>query len=184
VIRMTPDMDSLLNSKEFVSSNNYKNVVYVTYKNKVSVHYFGSTEPMGFNRRVIRVDAPDRKVAADKEAAFRNQVAWNTLLQHRQAWAVDGQVQTVSLQKFGRDYYLGDVIELKGSDGVLSIAQVTEHIRSQDQYGYKEYPTLTSIDPTLFNFDDDLRSTDLDRDWDGNPSYDAGPGIIIIPPGE
>jgi hypothetical protein len=184
VIRMTPDMDSLLNSKEFVSLNNYKNVVYVTYKNKVSVHYFGSTEPMGFNRRVIRVDAPDRKVAADKEAAFRNQVAWNTLLQHRQAWAVDGQVQTVSLQKFGRDYYLGDVIELEGSDGVLSIAQVTEHIRAQDQYGYKEYPTLTSIDPTLFNFDDDLRSTDLDRDWDGNPSYDAGPGIIIIPPGE
>jgi len=172
LIRMSPDMDSLLNSKEFVSAENYKNVVYVTYKNKVTMHYFGSTEPLGFNRRVIRVDAPDVKLSADRIAGFRAQVAWNTLVQHAQASAVDGQVQTVSLHKFGKDYYLGDVIELQGNDGIIQLAQVTEHIRSQDQAGFKEYPTLTVIDLAMFDFANDLEPpTGFDRDWSGDPEY-------------
>lgn len=183
LIRMSPDMDSLLNSKEFVTSENYKNVVYVTHKNRVTMHFFGSVEPLGFNRRVIRVDAPDVNVKPEKNAAFRNQVAWNTLIQHRRTSAVDGQLQTVSGHKFTKDYYLGDVIELVGSDGVLSVVQVTEHIRSQDQYGFKEYPTLSDVDPVLFDFDNDLRGDELDPDWNGNPNFDSHP-IIILPPPE
>jgi hypothetical protein len=170
LIRMSPDMDSLLGSKEFFSLENYKNVVYVTYKNRVSMHYLGTVEPLGFNRRVIRVDG-DKDVAADKVAAYRTEVAWNALLEHQQTLAVDGQVQTVSLHKFGKDYYLGDMIEIQGNDGLISIAQVIEHIRSQDQTGFKEYPTLSVIDPVLFDFDNDLGGVVGDQDWYGDPAY-------------
>jgi Siphovirus ReqiPepy6 Gp37-like protein len=179
LIRMSPDLDSLLNSKEFVSSENYKNLVYVTYKNEVTMHYASAFEPQGFNRRVIRVDAPEVHIPSYRVPAYRVQVAWNTLIRNAGMSAVDGQLQTVSGHKFTHDYFLGDVIELKGNDGVLAVAQVTEHIRSQDQYGLKEYPTLSIIDPALFNFDDDL-TYEPSRDWIGDPDYDIS--YIYIPP--
>lgn len=58
LIRLTPNMESLTGLKEIHSIDGYKNVVYVVYKNKVSIHYEDPANiPEGLNRRVMVRDA-------------------------------------------------------------------------------------------------------------------------------
>jgi hypothetical protein len=70
------------------------------------------------------------------------------------------------------DYGLGDVIELEGYTGIYSKARITEHIRSQDQYGEQEYPTLAVLDPLFIGYMPDLEPGDPDWPWEDDPDYD------------
>jgi Siphovirus ReqiPepy6 Gp37-like protein len=167
LVRLTPDMDSLSGLKEVRSRSLWKNVVYVWYKNEVSLHYEDPTapKPEGFERRVLVVDAEGepvgRKVTFDpggrfygggwsqivvgtaELAAFRAQNARDALANHNYIQAIDGQTSPQNDYKYGVDYGLGDIIELEGITGLLSKARVTEYIRSQDKTGEREYPTIS-----------------------------------------
>jgi hypothetical protein len=180
LIRLSPKLDSLLNVKEINSLSQYKNVYYVVYKNRISTHYIpGLPIPEGFDRRSLVVEAPDIYFDPSlpgydaKEAAFREQVARNTIANHVYIQSVDGQISQQIGYKFGDDYYLGDIIELEGFTGVLSKARVTEYIRSQDQFGAQEYPTLAVLDPLFTGYMPDLEpNSDFDPDWTEDPDFD------------
>jgi hypothetical protein len=180
LIRLSPKLDSLTDVKEINSISQYKNVFYVVYKNEISTHYIpGLPIPTGFDRRVIVVEAPDLYFNpalpdyAAKVAAFREQVARNAIANHVYIQAVDGRISQQIGYKFGDDYYLGDVIELEGFTGLLSKARVTEYIRSQDQFGEQEYPTLAVLDPLFTGYMPDLEpDSDFNPDWAEDPDYD------------
>jgi Siphovirus ReqiPepy6 Gp37-like protein len=169
LVRLTPDMDSLSDLKEVRSRANWKNVVYVWYKNILSVHYENPDlpPPEGFERRVLVTDAegepvgrkvmwqgPDRfygggwsqiVVGPTEIAAFREQNAKDALANHNYIRALDGQTSPNNDYKYGVDYGLGDVIELEGITGTISKARITEYIRSQDKTGEREYPTISVV---------------------------------------
>lgn len=191
LVRLVPDMDSLSDVKEIRSIAFHKNVAYVYYKGKISVHYEDPAAiPTGWDRRVLMVNAegepPMRKPHAPMRPlgmfggssggaggggssggamvgwvnsrfantgytdsaeilAFREQQAKDALANHNYVKAVDGQTSPHNDYKFGKDYGLGDLIELQGLTGTLSKARVTEYIRSQDRTGEREYPTISVI---------------------------------------
>lgn len=187
VLQLTPDTDTLTGLKEVRSIEGYKNVVYVNYKNELSIHYEDPDNiPTGLNRRVLLTDAqgepvghkppspvmdrlfayggtsysqgggaynggayqytpPEVTFTPEEIAAFREQNAKDALANHNYIRALDGQVSQNNQYKFGKDYGLGDIIELEGLTGVINKARVTEFIRAQDKQGSKEYPTLSVI---------------------------------------
>jgi hypothetical protein len=175
LVRLTPKMDSLTDVKELESLSNYKNVIYVYYHNEVTKHYAEPTLPIpeGFSRRVLMVEAEDIYLDGDHIAAYREQTARNAIANNNYVMSVDGQVSPQIDYKFNVDYGLGDIIELEGLTGLLSKARVTEYIRSQDQNGEREYPTLSVIDPINGDFMPDTEpDPDHDTDFDGDPDYD------------
>lgn len=175
LIRLTPNLDNLTGVKEIKSIDGYKNVVYVVYKNEISVHYEDPLDiPIGLKRRVMVKDAegepigttqvPDFLsgsagyyggvyryqppiVGAPDIAKFREQNAKDALANNNYIKAVDGQVSQINNYKFGTDYGMGDILELEGLTGTLQKARVTEYIRAQDATGEREYPTLSVITP-------------------------------------
>jgi hypothetical protein len=175
LVRLTPRMDSLSDVEEVSSLEQYKNVIYVNYKNLITTHLVDPTQPIpeGFARRVLRVDAPDLYFnTSDKITAFREQVARNEAANHVYVQAVDGQISGQIGYVFGRDYYLGDIIELEGFTGILTKARISEYIRSQDQYGERDYPTLAVIDPLQTGY-----FPDVEPDPDELPPGDGDPEI-------
>lgn len=176
LVRLTPAMDSLADVKEVSSLSEYKNVVYVSYKNSISKHYAEPTLPIpeGFDRRVLMVEAEDIFLTSDHIAAYRAQTARDAFANNNYILAVDGQITPQNIYKFGIDYGLGDIIELEGFTGAISKARVTEYIRSQDSTGEKEYPTLSVIDPVNSNF-----MPDLEPDDDHKPDTDDDPDIDL-----
>lgn len=178
MIRLTPKMDTLTNVKEINSIEKYINVIYVSYKNQISIHYPPDvlTPPLDFNRRVLQVDAEDIFLEDDHILAYRETVARNAFIDHVYIQAVDGQIlPPISDYKFKRDYDLGDIIELEGYTGTISKARVTEYIRSQDQFGIKEFPTLAVIDPQHTGYMPDVEPSFDDGSgwpWDDDPGWD------------
>jgi hypothetical protein len=175
LIRLTPNLETLTGLKEIRSIDGYKNVVYVNYQNKITTHYEDPDNiPTGFNRRVMIRDAEgepvghkvqntainlgDRRfyggvyerVVVDEAdiAAFREQNAKDALANNNYIRALDGQVSQNNEYKFGTHYGLGDILELESLTGLINQARVTEYIRSQDNTGVREYPTLSVISPT------------------------------------
>lgn len=170
LVRLSPDQDSLDKVKEVRSIANWKNTCYVYYKGEISTHYEDPlSPPEGFARRSIITD-PDQEpvghkvtfagphgsgdlggswtttvVSDDDIEAFREQNAKDALANHNYIRAMDGQTSPINEYTFGVDYDLGDVIELKNLQGVLSKARITEYIRSQDRTGYLEYPTISVV---------------------------------------
>jgi hypothetical protein len=66
--------------------------------------------------------------------------------QHPFVKSVDGEVAPTNLFQYGRDYELGDLIEVQGASGFSDVSRVTEYIRSQDSNGENSYPTV-AVDP-------------------------------------
>jgi ReqiPepy6 Gp37-like protein len=182
LVRLTPKMDALSGVKELRSISQYKNVFYVEYKNEISTHYIpGLAPPVGFDRRTLLVKAEDiffdpaLPDYADKVAAYRAQTAANAIANHLYILAIDGNVSSKIPYVYGVDYGLGDVIELQGYTETFSKARVVEFIRSQDQYGEQEYPTLAVLDPVFIGTIPDLEPDDDDHEWEDDTDFDLDP---------
>jgi Siphovirus ReqiPepy6 Gp37-like protein len=168
LVRLEPDLDSLSDVKEIHSMSGFMNVAYVYYKGVISEHLAEPTlpEPEGLNRRILVTDAqgepigrkiqryggagyyyPDVVVGSAEIAAFREQNAKDALANHNYIHAIDGQTSPINQYKYGVDYGLGDIIELRSFTGAITKSRITEYIRTQDKFGEKEYPTIAVINP-------------------------------------
>jgi hypothetical protein len=67
--------------------------------------------------------------------------------QHPFVKSVDGEVAPTNLFLYGKDYELGDLIEIQGPSGLPDVSRVTEYIRTQDSNGETAYPTIAATDP-------------------------------------
>lgn len=140
------DMDNLVNTSKLSSDALYKNAAYVVSKVGHEIVYPVDIDPTiaGFERRVLFVkaddiDDPDPDIAS----AQMIQRGKEELAKSRRYQSLDGEVSQSSLFKYGVDYNLGDLVELRDDDGATSQMQVTEHIVISDQNGIRSYPTLT-----------------------------------------
>jgi hypothetical protein len=76
-----------------------------------------------------------------------NNRADKELKQNEYIRTVDGEVAPTNLFQYGRDYDLGDIIEVQGNTSLVEVSRVTEYIRTQSSEGEKSYPTVVAIDP-------------------------------------
>lgn len=140
-----PELDNLQNTKELTTTDKQKNVAYVfSPAGFQKVYSLGTeTDVNGFDRHVLVVNASDITSDNPDVTAALIQRGNEQLANNRIYQGFDGEISQHSQYQYGRDYYLGDLVETRNSDGVTNDMRVTEQIFAQDAQGERSYPTLT-----------------------------------------
>jgi hypothetical protein len=174
-----PELDNLQNTKELISIENAKNVAYVYSPAGFQVVYAAGVDPEieGLERRVLMVNATDITSDNPDVTAALQQRGYEELAKYRTYQAFDGEISQNSQYIYGRDYNLGDVVEMRNVDGITNNMRVTEQIFVSDKDGDRSYPTMTlntfintgswlswTSNKAWFDFD-----ADLDSVWGNQP---------------
>lgn len=140
----TPELDNLQNTKELTTIDDAKNVAYVYSPVGTQVVYAIGVDPEveGFERRVLPVIASDITEETADPINAMIQRGNEELSKHRTFQAFDGEISQQSLYKYGRDYNLGDLVEMRNLSGATNNMRVTEQIFVSDREGERAYPTL------------------------------------------
>jgi len=142
----SPGLENLKNTTEVNSITEYKNVAYVFGKNGSEIVYADNTtaETNGFDRRVMFVDAKDvENVPGPTLTSILRNKGLDALAKQRPLTAFDGEITQNSQYKYGLHYRrLGDLVEMRNSDGATNSMRVTEQIFVCDGEGDRSYPTL------------------------------------------
>lgn len=97
----------------------------------------------GLARRVILVDGVS---SGEPSAAVLQQQGEQSLAEAKETAIFDGSINSdLNVYQYGVHYLLGDTVKLVGDYGLTQTAIVTEYIRSEDNTGFKGYPTLQTI---------------------------------------
>jgi hypothetical protein len=166
----SPDLDNLQNTKSLTSIALVKNVAYVASPRGHEIVWAQDvdTRTTGFERKMLLVKA-DSITDEDPEVASAKMIqkGREELAKYRSFAAFDGELNQNSKYKYGRDYNLGDLVELRNVDGATNRMRVTEQIFISDTQGDRSYPTL-SLNKYI--------STGSWLAWDQNQTWeDAGP---------
>lgn len=135
IIRLSQDMDSLANAREFHSITNYKNLALSGTSDPAIAWDEGTEDLSGFDLRVLWLDDPTIKGAKARDE----------LAKYPRIQAVDGEIVSTPQAQFGIHYNLGDIIEIQGPSGLINVVRITEHIRSQDASAEKVSETKEFI---------------------------------------
>lgn len=141
----SPELDNLQNTKELTTIDQAKNVAYVFSTAGFQMVYPSGVDPavQGLERRVLVVDASDITTSTTTNVpAALTQRGYEALAAARTYKGFDGEISQNSQYVYGRDYNLGDLVEMRNTDGVVNNMQVTEHIFVSDGQGERSYPTL------------------------------------------
>lgn len=140
-------LDSLLDLTEVQSNADEKNVAYVFGTNAVAVAYAAgvdSSSVKGFDRRVLFVSATDIDLPAGAElTAALEARGRQELAKHNSILGFDGETPQTISYVYGRDYDLGDLVEVHDTEGNANQVRVTEQIFASDDEGDRSYPTFT-----------------------------------------
>lgn len=146
---LSPQLDNLQNTSQLTTTENAKNVAYVFspagFQMVFADEVDGDVE--GFERKVMVVTADDVTVddyPTPTDVANALIRKGKDALSAQQTYhAFDGEMSPVSQYQPGRDYYLGDLVEMQDVDGTANIMRITELIYTSDSEGSRVYPTLT-----------------------------------------
>lgn len=174
LLRFSPELDSLSNVKELRSSKEYLNTVRVypekplldvgAFIASVSPPSVRVGENDGWGRREsaivgtsITYDTVKRTAGTIDATTGRltqtgltlvaeslKQEGLKFLKEHARSRVIDGEIVPHEHYMFKTDYNLGDIVEVENYTGGIQKARITEYIRSQDQTGQREYPTLAA----------------------------------------
>jgi hypothetical protein len=157
----SPDMENLQNTREFRDVSQAVNVVRVlhTYTDEITETDMTLTvevrddelvPPEGFDRKVKLLEVSTIPEDVTDVAAFLYQSGFDELMKSRPLTAFDGEITPTTQFVYERDYYLGDLVEIRSASGATAYMRVEEYIFVNDAQGYRSYPTLTTkrfIDP-------------------------------------
>lgn len=165
-------LERLLSSNEFISTGNTKNVAYVFSPNGSRIVYADLVSPniSGIDRRILVVNAQDIDLPAGAELqAALEQRGKEELAEHRNMHLFDGEVPQDGFYIYGRDYSLGDLVEMRNEEGLTAEMRVTEQIFISDAEGVRSYPTLETsllITPgSWFSWDSNVVWQDAVGTW-------------------
>lgn len=159
-VRFSPQMESLANIKELRSLAQFKTRTYAFAPEGMETLTVGLAPGMssragsqytGFDLRALMMYAQDITTdtiggSAAKLLQLLNTQAAQALAAAAYIKTVDGEIVPTSEFVYGRDYSLGDVIEVQGNSDIIQSSRVVEYIRSQDEAGERAYPTVAMLD--------------------------------------
>lgn len=140
-----PNLDNLQNTRKLTTIEGSKNVAYVTSPAGFLEVYPRDTdgEVEGLERRVLFVEADDITTSTPDYMTALRKRGEEELARNRAFSAFDGEINQSSQYQYGRDYILGDLVEMRDVDGVTNQMRVSEQIFVSDREGDRSYPTLT-----------------------------------------
>lgn len=142
-----PELDNLQNTTELTTYAGVKNVAKVFNEQGYVEVIAEGTDPevAGFDRKVlyVKADILEGTPTSTQITDYLTQVGKNELAKTRPLSAFEGEINQNSTYKYGVDYNLGDLVELRNTDGATNIMRVTEQIFVSDEQGDRQYPTLS-----------------------------------------
>lgn len=106
----------------------------------------------GMDRREAWIEASDISsnvgtgVLSDADyQTLLEQRGWEALAANTSTTIFDGQNGNNQMFKYGRDFFIGDIVQLVNGYGLGSTSRVVEYIRSYSPEGVHEYPTFANI---------------------------------------
>lgn len=141
----SPDLDNVKNTSSLTTIATSKNVAYVFTPVGSQIVYGDSvaTDVDGFDRQVLFVRADDITTTVPADATAQMiQRGKAELSANRGFTAFDGEINEQSGYVYGTHYNLGDLVEIRDSDGNTNKMRVTEQIFVSDKEGDRSYPTL------------------------------------------
>lgn len=150
----SPDFDNLLGTNYLESIANLKNVTLVAGEDQAQNRktlVIGDSS--GYQRRELFVDARDLQTI-DENGNTVSETEYQAMLQQRgeenQAEyqyikAFEGEIEPSINFVYGRDFYIGDIVQLSNEYGIEGRVRILETVRSQDRTGSKIYPTFEVV---------------------------------------
>lgn len=158
IVVFEPALDSLTDISETYSISAFKNTVYVapsgitSHLQLVVVYSPGASGLVGFQRRTMYMVASDVNALEEDGitptpnlAAILTQKGVDALANNNYVKMMDGTIVPQSEFLYGRDYNLGDIVELRNTTDIAQHARISEYIRAEDSTGETAYPTLSVI---------------------------------------
>lgn len=149
-IIFSEDNNTLISTTRLRTNKNFANKLWVTRKTQTDIFYdyfrgddgaWYYNDGRGFTHRAWYMNASDNetgnlKALTPKVDAF--------FLEHHKKDILTGEVAPSNVYEYRRDYYIGDKVAFKSQDGSLTNMWVKEFIYSEDENGFKQYPTFES----------------------------------------
>lgn len=149
------DMANLIDTTEFTDYSKYYNAVWVVYfyqdefENNITMSEFVKADELdfsegGFDQKVKLLSVtqlPEDMLLVDAPAYLIG-LGEAELLKSRPVNVYDGEIVKNSTYEYERDYYLGDIVEVRGSNGGTAYMRVVEQIFKNDSAGQASYPSL------------------------------------------
>jgi hypothetical protein len=176
------DMANLIDTTEFIDYSKHYNVIHAiyTYKDESDVDVTVSViveapeiefSVGGFQRKVKMMIVTQLNEDVVDMEAYLTQLANEELRKSRPIDVYDGEVAKNASYEYERDYYLGDLIEVRGNNGGSAYMRVVEQIFKCDSTGESAYPSLvtkTSITPgtwASYQYDIEWSAMGSDEFW-------------------
>lgn len=143
----SPNLDNLQNTTELTTIQESKNVAYVYSGTNSRIVYADGVDPYmdALDRRLMVLDATELldPNILDINAAL-DKVGKDALKKSRGLTLFDGELHQYSQYRYGIDYNVGDWVEMRNIDGIITSRRITEQIFVCDGEGERSYPTLSS----------------------------------------
>lgn len=158
IVTLSPKLENLKNVSFVNSNSEFKNVVYAVADNSEDVvDTMPDQEPeglritasvgdaAGMDRRelYLSVDLSERYAFSKQD--YVTQQGRAALKEYSDKILYSGEYQETDTFQLNRDFFLGDIVQMGDEFGNKFRSRVTEVIYSEDESGYKIYPTLTSV---------------------------------------
>lgn len=108
---------------------------------------------VGLNRRELYVDARDISSTTEEEplsdadySELLSQRGKERLSENAATQSFEGQLDTHAQFVYGRDFQIGDIVEIANEYGIRAKACVAEFVRSQSASGVEAYPTFVMVE--------------------------------------
>lgn len=149
----SPDFDNFISSNYLETTSNYKNVALVGADGEGSTRkyidaYEGNTEPSGLSRRETFTDAygvsKDEETTEEDYNKQLKQKGLEELADLKVTKAFEGEIDSSRQYIYGRDFGIGDVVQVTNNYGQSGKSRVSEIVMSEDDTGFIITPTFTA----------------------------------------
>lgn len=155
----SPSFENLINSGYDSDIRDMKTVTLVAgegegaERKKLTVQADEANPATGLNRYELFTDARD--LSSEEDGQPLTDAQYNAKLKERgleklSEYAVtttfEGQAETQNTFVYGKDFFIGDIVQIENEFGLAATVRISELIRSYDDSGYSVYPTFEVID--------------------------------------
>jgi hypothetical protein len=149
----SPNFENLINTSYFTSKVDYKNVTLVAGEGEGAARKTATVgSGAGLDRRELYTDARD--VSSNVEGGTLSDDEYMALLEARgkkklaectASTSFEGEIEATRVFEYGKDVFMGDIVQIVNEYGIESSAYISELIFSNDDSGLSVYPTFKNI---------------------------------------
>ena len=151
----SPSFDNIINTNYYESDIHYCNVTLVSGEGEGVdriTQIVGDTP--GLERREYWTDARDlstkdednNEIPIEEYYEMLRQRGREKLTENRKDKTFDGKVDPAQTFKYGEDFFIGDIVQIRNEFGIEGSARIVEYIMSESvNNGLEYYPTFEAI---------------------------------------